>query len=833
MRGAGRIVLAGAMLLVAWLPAAAKADDTPWLIGAANVDTTPAAFNATQDLQDFPEVDPLRATTCSRSIYNGPRLWRFEEPYEDTDGSGDYNYPGDQAEPYCDYNHNNRWEGIYSSGGVDHRAQTLHDPIDARAVVFSDGVKNVALVSVVAQGIFENYIAEARTMAESLATQGAHATSCGHIDEMVVSSNHNESSPDTVGIYGAPTDPFVGAFGLHSSIDEYYMDWLNEQMANVAVEACENRQAASLREAEFNVPSDLEQQIPGRFPTTADSGSKPAAIDPKVRVLQARKANGDPIFTMMNLADHNQDIGHSDTDPEQHSISSDWPGYFHDYLEQRVGGMAMFLVGDNGSQEDLITRPRLTGGNCGTGNNGCFAQVDHTGDVIAGHVADSLANAQTVRFGAVNGQRQDFCVPLENNLFLAAFEGGLFGERHAWTDSPTGCVDTGSEGSSVHTSVAVLDVGPDLQFLVHPGEEFPGLVLGTPFGIEDASCPTRANPPVPTWHAHAKYRFQVGLGDDLLGYLKPAWSFLYDTPGTFTPTDCTTDPHGHSHALEDESVGWTAGNVVAEKLTELLDQNPDPTAEFRVGRYVNADGTLTSAAPLNQVAPGHFPPGAVAIWLTDPGSTNLNATPGQSDSGTIVALDNIGSFGSRNVDANGSFMDFDGAEEPNGSDISTRGMLVKVDNGSGAVQKRYYVDVYPALTTSGSLGAANPPAADLSVTQVDSPDPVSVGGRLTYTATVTNAGPNGARDVSLTDLLPKSARLRSARSDHGRCRTRRPRVVVCNLTDLASGESAAVTIEVRPTRAGTITNTATVAAGRPADPVLVNNAADATTTVTP
>ena len=79
-------------------------------------------------------------------------------------------------------------------------------------------------------------------MAQTLAGQGAHQASCGHIDEMVVSSNHNESSPDTVGIYGAPPDP-TGTFGLNSGIDEYYMDWLDEQIANAAVEACDDRRA--------------------------------------------------------------------------------------------------------------------------------------------------------------------------------------------------------------------------------------------------------------------------------------------------------------------------------------------------------------------------------------------------------------------------------------------------------------------------------------------------------------------------------------------------------------------------------------------------------------
>jgi hypothetical protein len=224
MRAGGGIALAAAMLLIAVTPAAAQAD-TPWSIGAAVVDTTPPAFDAAQDLQDFPEVDPARQISCSRFTYNGPRLWRFEEPYQDTDASGDFSYPASGGpgtapapEPFCDYNHNGRWDGIYLSGGADHHAKSVHDPIDARAVAFSDGSKTVVLVSVIAQGIFENYIREARTKAQALAGQAPHLGTCGHIDEMVVSSNHNESSPDTVGIYGAPPDP-TGTFGLNSSID--------------------------------------------------------------------------------------------------------------------------------------------------------------------------------------------------------------------------------------------------------------------------------------------------------------------------------------------------------------------------------------------------------------------------------------------------------------------------------------------------------------------------------------------------------------------------------------------------------------------------------------
>ena len=52
--------------------------------------------------------------------------------------------------------------------------------------------------------------------------------------------------------------------------------------------------------------------------------------------------------------------------------------------------------------------------------------------------------------------------------------------------------------------------------------------------------------------------------------------------------------------------------------------------------------------------------------------------------------------------------------------------------------------------TQDSVGCGAP-AADLSVTKTDSPDPVRSGGNLTYTITVTNNGPDAATGVTMTD----------------------------------------------------------------------------------
>src|SRR5206468_349985 len=184
-------------------------------------------------------------------------------------------------------------------------------------------------------------------------------------------------------------------------------------------------------------------------------------------------------------------------------------------------------------------------------------------------------------------------------------------------------------------------------------------------------------PEVPTWHAHARHRFQVGLANDLIGYMIPAWGWATD-PGV-APTTCTidestgNDPAGHKHKLESESAGFTAGNIVANNLAAMLDARPDPKAQIRLGRFVLPDGTLS-----------HRAAGAVGIRLTRRPSTVLQACRD-----TFVALPSVATLGGVVPDAVGGFMDFDGAPQ-DGPDLLTRGMWADAsgDGPSGRIGVR-------------------------------------------------------------------------------------------------------------------------------------------------
>ncbi len=128
-------------------------------------------------------------------------------------------------------------------------------------------------------------------------------------------------------------------------------------------------------------------------------------------------------------------------------------------------------------------------------------------------------------------------------------------------------------------------------------------------------------------------------------------------------------------------------------------------------------------------------------------------------------------------------------------------------------------------------------AADLSVTKVDTPDPVAPGSNLTYTITVANAGPSDAATLALSDTLPAGTTFVSVASPAGwSCTT--PAVgaggtIACSVATMASG-NAAFTLVVQVgagVTAGTVlSNTATVTSTT-TDPNPGNGSATATTTV--
>lgn len=131
------------------------------------------------------------------------------------------------------------------------------------------------------------------------------------------------------------------------------------------------------------------------------------------------------------------------------------------------------------------------------------------------------------------------------------------------------------------------------------------------------------------------------------------------------------------------------------------------------------------------------------------------------------------------------------------------------------------------------------PDADLGVTASDSPDPVVPGNNITYTGSVTNAGPDPATSTTLNILLAAGLRFQSLTGPAGfSCTT--PAVgtngaITCTNASFASGSNVPFTLVVQVDPAllngpnGTITQNFVISSNNVTDPNNPNNTASVAT----
>jgi uncharacterized repeat protein (TIGR01451 family)/uncharacterized delta-60 repeat protein len=160
--------------------------------------------------------------------------------------------------------------------------------------------------------------------------------------------------------------------------------------------------------------------------------------------------------------------------------------------------------------------------------------------------------------------------------------------------------------------------------------------------------------------------------------------------------------------------------------------------------------------------------------------------------------------------------------------------LVVQANSTGTITNAAAVtsgtaDLNPDDNTALAVVVVSSPTADLAIGLFDAPDPLPLGGYLTYTITVSNLGPATATGVIAVDTLPPAVNFISA-SPANSYTAAGGVVTFTNLGNLDSGAQTSVTITVQPTATGTITDTASCRSGV-VDPLKANNSASVKTIV--
>ena len=262
----------------------------------------------------------------------------------------------------------------------------------------------------------------------------------------------------------------------------------------------------------------------------------------------------------------------------------------------------------------------------------------------------------------------------------------------------------------------------------------------------------------------------------------------------------------------------TAASAADPQLAAFSD-SPDPVAAGgNVVYSIRVDNTATDAAT-NTTLTVSIPAGATFVSATPP-----------SENCSLVATNvvcNLGTLG------------------PNGADVRNIAITLRaLGPGPSALNLTATVaadnDTNPANNTQVQQTTVVE-GADLSLVKTDAPDPVIGGANVTYTLTVSNAGPNVSAGLRIIDNLSPSSTFVSAGGSGWSCGNAGSVVTCTRAGPHAVGAPIPpVTIIASVTAAGgTITNSATVepfaVGGVPlvADPTASNNGASADTAVSP
>jgi hypothetical protein len=281
-------------LLVSFLPPAAWADESEFSVGVCQRDITP--------------ISPGLAAAYE-AAFGVPAVVNHSDP-------------------------------IFLSGfGNGRQAIGYNDQLWARGVVVNGRGGRVALVALDVVGYFVNEIETIRAMVAPGSL----------IDYLIVHSTHQHQGPDTMGLWG-PDE-------LTSGIDFAYLDFVNAAVADCVDEAAANLHAARVKyattdSAGLSLGLDAEDDGLGVGDGKVLAGDELLApetggriVDPRLALAQFTRREGpfEVLATVVNFASHPESLGSNNT-----LVTSDFPHYVRERLEQAFGGLALWVSSDLG-----------------------------------------------------------------------------------------------------------------------------------------------------------------------------------------------------------------------------------------------------------------------------------------------------------------------------------------------------------------------------------------------------------------------------------------------------------------------------------------------------
>ncbi len=229
----------------------------------------------------------------------------------------------------------NHSDPIYMAGfGNNRQATGYNDRLWARGVVIDGRGGRIAIVALDLIGYFNNQVEIVRNMLGD------------DIDYLIVQSSHSHEGPDTLGIWG-PNEFTTG-------VDPGYIDFVNSAIADCINDASGNMQRARVKSATVSTqglsmgmrPEDDGFGVGDQKVLEGDDILSPETngriVDPNLVVLQftEQKKKKDVIATLVNFGSHPEALWSQNT-----LLTSDFPHYVRERLEQEYGGTAIWISG--------------------------------------------------------------------------------------------------------------------------------------------------------------------------------------------------------------------------------------------------------------------------------------------------------------------------------------------------------------------------------------------------------------------------------------------------------------------------------------------------------
>jgi len=347
---------------------------------------------------------------------------------------------------------------------------------------------------------------------------------------------------------------------------------------------------------------------------------------------------------------------------------------------------------------------------------------------------------------------------------------------------------------------------------------------------------------------HLDYAFaSTSLAPQITGVAP--WHINADENPLFDYNDEVKDTGEAPYEEKPDGSAMVPPRVLFQPATPYRASDHDPVLVGLFPLGANADLDVEMTAPNPIVHAGNTQTYTITVLDAGPGDATAASLADTLPVGTsFVSLDSPAGWTCTTPAV--------GATGPDASVACSTPTLVAGSTVTFTLVVRYAADLpLGAISNTATVSSAAPDpdtgnnsatkvtgvdrAADLAMTLVDTPDPVVAGGALTYTATVTNAGPSTTADVSFDDTLPSGTTFVSLAVPAGwSCTT--PAVgsagtVSCQIDVLPLGSSVfTLDVTVDASAAGSVlANTATVASNAldTPDPTPGNNSATATTTV--